>query len=318
MIDQELLNLFYAASQRFAAGGLTPEEAIEQLRMLREAVAALDPTVAANTLISFLESGQDADTGLLFQVGEGGALEMAPSMRVAALDELGLTGSPRAAEYAHLVMDQTNVADEYAVSLRNLAWGSSDLGEVRLRFSEMLDRDPWLSEPSRGFMEAFDIAVATADADMLAEVANVVLHEPGTNPPLNRPAFIALDRIAVRKPGLVADAFAQDPEFLSWAPMQRASILSRMNPGDPQQLAAIESYLLSGNHGPGELEYFLRIFPNVNGLDGNRMVTEEPEIVNIAQVDTAARQVLSTWRNDPRFQHLSPALDRIAERIKAP
>lgn len=317
-IDAILIAKFDAAAMSFQQkGDLNRSRAI--LADLAETAAELDPTVAAQTLIAFLESGRDAETGLEFRVADGGVLGEAPSLRVAALDLLGRTGSPEAAEYAVGVMDATSVADEYSVALRNLAWGSEDNPEIGSRFSEMLDHDDWLSEPTAGFIEAFDVAVAIGGSQMVREISQVILGDAelqeGGYPALNRPAFIALDRLMLRDPGAVVEAFRSDPELLSWAPMQRASVMSRVNLDDPAQRVLLENYLLTSSHSPGELEYFQNVFPNVNGIDGFRMVTEQSEIRNVNQIDAATRRVLNEWRADSRFKRQQPMLDAISQRL---
>jgi hypothetical protein len=317
-MDAILIARFDAAAAQLARG-IDRLDARALLADLADSVAAADSMIAAQSLIAFLETGRDAATGLGFQVAEGGTLSEAPSLRVAVLDFLGRTGAPQAADYAIEVMDATAVADEYSVALRNLAWGVEDTSEVGARFSDMLDRDAWLSEPTAGFMEAFDVAVAVGGPQMVRELSQVALGESeittGETPRLNQPAFIALDRLMMRDPDAVVAAFRSDPELLSWAPTQRASLLSRLDVRDKDQRVLVENYLLSPNHGPDEMEYFKNIFPNVNGIDGNRMVTESTEIRNVAEIDNATRAVLTEWQGDTRFAGVRPILEAIAQRL---
>lgn len=316
--DAQLLATLEAAAQRFSQG-LDRDTARAELKRLADMVDALDPIVGAQTLISFLESGRDAATGLDFRVGQGGELSEAPSLRVSAIDLLGRTGSPEAADYSMSVMDDTTASDEYAVALRNMAWGTSDGTEVGVRFSEMLDRDEWLEDPTAGFMEAFDVAVAVGGPQMVAELSLIVLGEAdladGERAVLNQPAFIALDRLMLRDPGAVATAFRDDPELLSWAPVQRASLLSRADVSNPSQRDMLGNYLSSTPITGEELAYFINIFPNVNGVDGNRLVTEGAEIRNVARIDTATLAVLREWVVDPRFSNVRPAIASIIGRL---
>jgi len=317
-MDAILVARFDAAVVQLARG-IDRQDARALLADLADSVAAADSIIAAQSLIAFLETGRDAVTGLGFQVAEGGTLSEAPSLRVATLDFLGRTGAPQAADYAIEVMDATAVADEYSVALRNLAWGVEDTSEVGSRFSDMLDRDAWLSEPTAGFMEAFDVAVAVGGPQMVRELSQVVLGESEIptreTPLLNQPAFIALDRLVMRDPDAVVEAFRSDPELLAWAPTQRASLLSRLDVRNKDQRTLLENYLLSPNHGPDEMGYFENIFPNVNGIDGNRLVTESTEIRNVAEIDNATRAVLTEWQGDSRFAGVRPILETIAQRL---
>ncbi len=317
-VDAILIARFEAAAAQFSRG-IDRKDARALIADLADAVDAVDPTLAAQSLIAFLKTGRDAATGLGFRVAEGGTLSDAPSLRVATLDFLGRTGAPQAAEYAIEVMDATDVADEYSVALRNLAWGVEDNSEVGARFSDMLDRNDWLSEPTAGFMEAFDVAVAVGGPQMVRELSEVVLGESeiptGDIPLLNQPAFIALDRLMMRDPDAVVAAFRGDPELLSWAPTQRASLLSRLDVRNKDQRILVENYLLSPSHRPGEMEYFQNIFPNVNGIDGYRMVTESAEIRNVSEIDDATRAVLVEWKSDTRFTSVRPILETITRRL---
>jgi hypothetical protein len=118
-----------------------------------------------------------------------------------------------------------------------------------------------------------------------------------------------------RDPDAVVQTFAEDPEFLSWAPDQRASVVSRADVRDAGQKSLLENYLTNTAHAPGELEYFANVFPNVNGLDGNRLVTESDEIRDIQAIDAATLETLRAWQTDPRFQKVRPTIQFISDRL---
>lgn len=303
--DSRLAAQLENVSEQFIGGTLSREAKKRALEELVKSVNDGDPNAAANTLTAFLDEGCDAATGLGFRVGVGGVLEESPSVRVAALDLLGRTGSPESRRYADRIMDSTQLADEYAVALRNLAWSGGDVTAARDRFTGMLDRNDWIAAPSGGLMEAFDVAVATGGSRMVREVGAVVMGEEEISAAgdaiLNRPAFIALDRLMLRDPAAVIQTFKQDPDFLSWAPSQRASMDSRVDVRDPSQKSMLEDYLTKTTHANGEVECFANVYPNVNGFDGNRLVIDSDEIRNVTKIDTTTRETSRAWQKDPKF-----------------
>lgn len=272
------------------------------LARLKEAVHAASPDEAARQLIALLESGIDQSTGLEFLVGTEGVMEESPTLRTALLDLLGQTDPTQSAPYSRRVMATTGSSDEYALALRNLAWtnnGGALDAELQGYFEQMLGRADWSSNPTDGFLEAYDVAVATKNVGALVPVITQATKDGNQQA---EAAFLAMDRVMLSDPAAVVAAFQSDPAFLSEAPMHRASLLSRLDVRQPDQSRLLREYLLRPDVGAEEREYFTNIFPNGNRVVGHRLVTtDEPggSAADVAQIDRATLGTLTAWLNDP-------------------
>jgi len=299
------------------------EEVRSRLQALKTLIHGLPPDSAASAIIAFLQSGLDAPTGLGFVVGGEGVLDEAPTLRVALLDWLAQTDPSQALDYSRALLPLTSHSDEYAIALRNLAWlnpnGALDM-EIAAAFAQMLDRGDWLAKPTAGFLEAFDAAVAIGGRDSWLQLGSVLRMETttGDSPehPANRAAFIALDRLMLREPETLVALLRDQPDWLSWAPLHRASLLTRLDVRSESQRAFLRGYLLSGAHFPGELEYFSSVFPNVNRFSGNRLVTEWEGMQATPDLDQATLDQVRHWTTDPAFSGLIPHLQTILQRIE--
>lgn len=278
----------------------TPAEAGTILQHLRDFLNRAQEQEAAGAVVAFLQTGLDAGTGLPFDVGEEGVLASSPSLRVMLLDLMPSLDPYVSVEVARQIMADGRSQDEYAMALRNLAWHDLDgdmAAELSAGFSRMMERGDWRAEPSAGFLEAFDIAVALGGPEMLEQVAGAIGLEQtnldGTDQAIERAAFIAIDRIALRDPAALVAAFSEDPDFLSHTPRQRASALSRLDIEQPAQGELLVRYLESIDHGQGELEYFTGLFPNGNYLHGHRLVTADEATPTIEERQEMDRRVLA-------------------------
>jgi len=307
-------------------GARAADDAAVWLRRLREGLWGGEEAAAAAAVSRFLEGGDDVATGLPFLVGQDGMLEVAPTMRAALLDLLPSLDPLLAEEVSRQVMERGASADEYALGLRNLAWNDLEgdrREEVSERFVAMLGRDGWLAAPTDGFLEAFDVPVAVGGARLFAELAGLIALEDQRGERLGngvgRAAFVALDRMLVRSPGLIAAQLAAEPDFLSYAPQYRAALVSRLDITEPGQRRAFVSYLKRGGHGEGELGYFAELFPNGNSFHGHRLVSVEEEVPTMEERREMDRRVLVEV--EAAMAELGEgvgrvALGRIAERLR--
>lgn len=296
--DPSVTDLIQSAWEEFRTG-LNPAQAADLLRTLREGIRQAPEDEAAAAILGFLKSRDDAATGLPFTVGPEGMMGTAPTLRLALLDLLPSLDPMASLELARAIMQQRTSPDEYAISLRNMAWNDLDgdlRDELSGRFMDLLDT-PWLDEPSPGFLEAFDISVevgGSAMFDRMASLAREAMEK--SNPMASQAAFMSMDRMVVRDPALLTSALAQDPAWMDFAPQQRASLASRLDITDPAQKELFTRYLSSA-HAPGELEYFSKLFPNQNYLHGHRLVTGDettPSITEVAASDARVLRELDT------------------------
>lgn len=294
------------------------------LRETKRAALSGEPSSAARAIVAALESGEDAPTGLGFLVGAGGAMSETPTYRTALLDLLGLVDPRAAARHARdLLRDPAVSPDEYAIALRNLANGPREefpVDELRSAFAAMLAREDWRSAPTNGFLEAFDAAV---ESSAFAEIAPLI-NDPGdaAESPVGRAAFIAADRIMLSDPPSVVAAFRGDPQILASAPFHRASLLSRLDVREPAQQTLLRDYLLRSDHAPGELDYFLDVFPNGNAFVGYTLITRGavagPDMAAISRLDAATANTLRSWISQPAFAARADELRRVLSRLTEP
>jgi hypothetical protein len=288
--DPKISALILASLEQFSTN-TDPEIARNILRSLREGIRSASEEEAAAAILAFLKTGQDSPTGLPFAVGPDGMMDTVPSLRLALLDLLPSLDPMAALAVARELMDKRTSPDEYALSLRNLAWNDLDGDmhqELTGRFLDLL-KTPWMDQPTAGVLESFDIAVELGGKPIFDEVVSITSRK---NPVLNKAAFISLDRMVLRDPSLLTAAFS-DPNWMKEAPQQRASLLSRLDINQPAQRDLFVQYLSSTAHGEGELEYFAKIFPNANYLHGHRLVTSDDATPSIDEISAADAQVLA-------------------------
>ena len=265
------------------------------LNALRNGLRQAPEEAAAVAIVAFLKSREDAATGLPFAVGPDGMMEVVPSLRLALLDLLPSLDPLAALEMARAIMDQRTSPDEYALALRNMAWNDLDgdlRDELTGRFMDLL-KSPWLEKPSAGFLEAFDIAVEVGGGPMFDRIVALASEATAkSNTAASRAAFMSLDRMIVRDRGLLTAAFSADGGWLDFAPLQRASLMSRLDITEPGQREVFSRYLAATSHAAGELEYFAKVFPNENFLYGHRLVTADEATPTIDEVKAADARVL--------------------------
>ncbi|MEO5716170.1 MAG: hypothetical protein ABIT37_22005 [Luteolibacter sp.] len=289
--DAPVTALIRSSLEKFSANN-DPDQAREILRLLRDGIRQGPEDATAAAILDFLKSGEDTPTKLPFVVGPDGMMDTVPSLRTALLDLLPALDPVSALRLARELMDKRTSPDEYALSLRNLAWNDLD-GDLRTeltgRFMDLL-ATPWVDQPSAGLLESFDIAVEVGGGDVFDKLISLTR---GSTAALNQAAFISLDRMILRDPTLLAAA--SDPAWMDFAPKQRASLLSRLDITQPDQRALFNRYLAS-THAAGELDYFAKVFPNGNYLYGHRLVTTDdttPTIDEVVAKDSAVLVELS-------------------------
>lgn len=308
---------------------LNPEQreaaAQEILARLRAGLRDLPADQAAAAILAFLDSGVDAATGLTFSLDGGGILADAPSLRTALLDLLGQLDPGAAVSYAQVIFNNSQIADEWALALRNLGWQNSEgayAEEMRRRLTQMLDHQDWLAHPTNGFFEAFDVAVhlgTSAEFSAMASVLrlvdeNGIAVENGST----HAAYLALDRMTVRNPQETLRLLTENPDLLAWAPEHRASLLARADLRDPAQLRLVETYLSTLAGRPEELATFTAMFPNRNGSLGNALVTttpSEPTFRDLMDGDRAALDILNGWIASGRYSSIDTNLREISSRL---
>lgn len=307
----DILSRITAASDPRASRALLAE--------LRQILDALPRNIASLEVRSFLASRKDAATKLDVTLKAGGALDDSSSVRVFMLDYLGQIDRAAAAAVGRQILSAPTSPDEWAVSLRNVAWADSSpdtLAYLRTKAGEMISNPAWRQKPSAGFLEAFDVIVHARGFDLAPQLTELVRDKE--NRAVAHAAYLTLDRLTIADPATTLAALAARPELMEGREQTRANFFARGDVRDPQQKALLESYLLDPRRSAQELQAFAGLFPSANYMISNNLLTETstPAREELATRDIVALQVIEEWLADPRFTALQPQFATIRDRLR--
>ncbi len=289
------------------------------LAELRTFLDALPAAVASREVQSFLAAGRDAATKLDVTVKPGGALGDASSLRVFLMDYLGQVDRAAAGRLARQTLSTPTSPDEWAVSLRNVAWSDDSPATaefIRAKARELLQNPAWKQNPSAGYLEAFDAIVYAKGFDLAPELTGLVRDKE--NRALAHAAYLTLDRLTLADPAAALAPLAAQPELMAGREQTRANFFARADVRDPQQKTLLEGYLLDPRRSPEELKTFTGLYPNANYMISNNLLTATttPAHAELAERDRAALATVETWLADPRFANLAPQLQATRARLQ--
>ena len=136
-----------------------------------------------------------------FHLNNKGFLDHAPTLRVFAYDQLGSLDPNSAREYGYTVLDSKDSGAEWAIALRSIGKlmspreASSNfyfLGKLE----DLLGYDPWLEDPSMGFLQSFDAVVYSGNPALAGRLASLII-EASTLRAVRFAATLALDRMVL-------------------------------------------------------------------------------------------------------------------------
>jgi len=289
------------------------------LAELRSLLASLPRDVASREVRSLIESHKDAPTRLDVTVKEGGVLGDASSFRVFLLDYLGQIDRAAAAVVSREILRTPTSPDEWAVSLRNVAWGDDSpdtMLYLRTKAGEMIANMDWRKNPSAGFLEAFDVIVHARGFALAPQLTELVRDHD--NRTMAHAAYLTLDRLTIADATEALAPLAAQPELMQGREQTRANFFARLDVGDAPQRALLESYLLDPRRTSQELQTFAGIYPNANYMISNNLLTHAatPAQGELAARDIVALQVVEGWLADPRFAGLQPQLATMRDRLR--
>jgi hypothetical protein len=296
----------------------TPEEARSAVEAARyELLKYPDGSVAAAALLNFLEQGYDASLGVSMLVGAEGELQNSPTTRVALLDLLGQIDSELAAEYSRQLLQSSSSSDEWAIALRNYAWGVDNSAAdpfLRAKVLELLTNPSWVADPTAGFLEAFDFVPYTHDPSLVAPLVNLTKHRQSSS--VRRAAFLALERFVSQETTLGLQAVTEAEEMHSYSPI-RADTMARADLTRPADSQIVREYLLSSQIDPKEFQLFASIFPHGGQFAGHSLATsfQPKSLADLARRDARALSAVGNWMSDPAFADRRQDLTQIYERL---
>ena len=284
------------------------EEIRSRLLATRIAWTTTDPQARATALRQLLDSGEDAATGIDFEVGNHSQLAGWPTLRVFLLDVLATSDPEMAATIARQVLDRTDSPDEFATALKSLTRpgiARADDSELVSRFGQMLDHPRW--EPTRGFAEALDLARVVGSPAAARKLA-AWQGEPVLK-------SMAMDEFAAEHPQAMLEVLDLEANVTG---KPRARLMARADPADAGQLAAVDTYLRSAERTDEEAEVFLKLFPLRSATTGFRLYGAPPSPYTFEQIkagDQAALARVDTWVGDPSLANYHPQLHVLRKRL---
>ena len=297
-----------------------PSTARSLVRQLVGFLRQLRPDVASSTLQNFLDSKVDAQTRLGFHIGPNGFLTESPTLRVLCLDVLGQIDPRAATAYAENILSSRDSPDEWAVALRNYAFGNPRPDASPLLHEKMqtiLTYQPWLANPSEGFLQAFDVAVYLGGTDLVPLLGDLVRRQD--NQAVAHAAYLALDRLTINDPVSNLSFLAANPDVMEGREITRANYFARADVRDAAQRQVLERYLLNPSLADAELNAFAGLYPNANFMVSQNLLTTviTPNGAWLAARDTEALKVVGDWLQDPSFTRLRPQLNAIQHRLES-
>ncbi len=286
------------------------------LKALREALAKIDPAAGIAAVRQFLASGRDGKTGERFKVGPGGLLQSAPTMRTLLMDQLGSWSnqihSADAAEVAREVLGVKGSPDEWAVSLRNLAWNDPQDSKTFLaaKARDLITYQPWQQSPTAGYMEAFDSAAYSGDASLL-EVLEPLSKTPSA---VRQAAVVAIDRLSAMAPGAVADYLNTHPDMLADRPLIRADYMGKVDLSDDAQKTEAETYLQRPDVTlPEKTKFLERLGVPAGFLSNNLLTPPTPPAMPILERRALVNQTASAWLQSGQYPTLQTPLQTLID-----
>lgn len=286
-----------------------------QLLAFRQTLLEGDPASVIPAIRAFLATGKDVSTGDGFEIGEGGALRRAPTLRLLLLDVLGQLSrkaqTADAAEVSKEILSHKKSSDEWAVAMRNVAWTDSQSRPyLASKFAEMLRYDSWRDDPSSGFLEAFDVAVFSGSAAVM-DPLDEALRAP--IPDLQRAAAVALDRLAESAPLEVMQKLNSQPQMFADYPFLRADWFAKADLRDPAQRAAFETYLARPDVTFEEKDKALKALAAPGQFVSENLITAPPAPVDDDAREAAVLAAANDWSR--RFPNLNVPLSILRERL---
>ena len=290
----------------------------ESLDSLRGYLLSLSDAEAVAKIENFLQSGEDNSTGIAFEIGSGGALKGSPTLRVYLLDLLLEIDPVAAARISREILAKATTADEWAVSLRNVArgeLGADNKEYLRTKAEELITNAGWQADPSVGYLNAFDVLVHTEATESTALLSDLIQGKERRD--LAHAGFLTLDRLVQRKPVEMLTKLQVDRDLLESRPEMVAQEFARADLRDAAQRQVVKAWLLSPERTPTELSNFAGIYPNNNKMISQNLLTSEEPVAGsgLREHDLEVLSLIRSWREDPTFDTLAPYLEIMDRRL---
>jgi len=279
----------------------------------------MPPSEARDWLLRELEGGKDYATGSDLSIGTDQNLSAWPSYRVYLLDLLYLVDPAAAAKQSRELVESSKSPDEWAVALRNVARAADNAGAqewLRSKAAELLRNEAWRSDPSAGYLNAFDVIVHTEHTGLAPELLGLCNDLEAKA--VRHASFLVIDRLTQSRPKVLLPLLADSADRLEKSGPMISNLMARADLRDEAQREAVEGYLLDPRRSQVDLSAFAGVFPNANFHVSNNLLTKVDGIdgIELAKRDRAALEIVRNWMEDERFVNHRDTLQRIEARLK--
>jgi hypothetical protein len=280
-----------------------------------EEIPSEDVTAA---VVAVLNTGEDAFAFGRFSPDKDGFLKSYPTFRTALLDLLEQLDPVQAVEVGKVLLNTSENADEWALSLRTLARHAVSMDDrafLQSKVQTLLHKDAWLDEPSFSYLHAFDAAVADGQSMTIERLGELMSAPP--NRAVGHAAIISLDRFFQQHAFVSANYVVEHPEFLATATGFRASLMARVNPVEQAETATAEMYLAAEEFTVEEKRTFFESYPNFNSTYSYNLITgslllSRPEM---KKRSLAALRQLESWLDEGSFPEFDGDINNAVNRL---
>lgn len=279
----------------------------------------MNPSEAREWVLSELEGGKDYSTGADLAIGTDQNLSAWPSYRVYLLDLLHLIDPVAAASRSRELVESSGSPDEWAVALRNVARADGagvSAAWLREKSAELLRNEAWRSDPSAGYLNAFDVIVHTEHTELTPEL--LLFCDDLEEKAVRHASFLAVDRLTLARPEVLLPVLAGTVDRHPNSGPMISNLIARADLRDDVQREAVERYLLDPKRTAEEIASFAGVFPNANFHVSSNLLTRVEGIdgIDLAERDRAALGIVREWIADERFAPLKESLGRIQARLE--
>lgn len=293
-------------------------DAIGSLKELQDLLNSMPPEEAVAWIRSFLATGDDKPTGLSFVIGKGGTLEEWPTFRTFLIDAIYSIDPSAAAAISREILATPTSADEWSLALRNV--GKSGVNAENSSYlvaktEELILNNEWQENPSIGYLNAFDVLVATNATTSTPLLSDLIQRKDRKD--LAHAGFLTLDRLVQRQPEDMLGQLSNDDELQKSRPEMVSQQFARADIRDEAQREILKNWILDPTRTPTELRSFSGVYPNNNKFISNNLLTTESgqSGVDLAAHDRAALEIITGWANDPEFQPVNEYLNTMLQRL---
>lgn len=286
----------------------------QKQRLLR-----LSPAEAREWILGELDSGKDYATGADLAVGSDQHLTAWPSYRTFLLDLLFQVDPAAAAQRSRELVASSASPDEWAVALRNVAKADeagASAAWLREKSAELLRNEAWRSDPSVGYLNAFDVIVHTEHTELTPEL--LLFCDDLEEKAVRHASFLVVDRLTQARPEVLLPVLAETADRHPNSGPMISNLIARADLRDDVQREAVERYLLDPKRTAEEIASFAGVFPNANFHVSSNLLTRVEGIdgIDLAERDRAALGIVREWIAEERFAPLKESLGRIQGRLE--